>query len=429
MPSGAKFRARILPFKALVLMATLAVGASGQLTITGSLPQGTQGVPYSGQFTANGGLPPYHFLLDEAVSGFQLSDSGQLTGTSSVVGGISFEIAVTDSSTPPLNGFGSFIVGMQAPPPGPLVITTTSLPGGKVGAPYDAIVAASGGTPPYSYSIPSAELTAAGLGMNGTELYGTPGAAGTYNLDLTVWDESNPQQVAHRQFAVTVIPGLSLLTNYVLSTGTPGQAYSAQVTVFTGTPPYTFALVSGSLLPPGLQLNSSSGAITGTPTHVGNYNFQVQVTDANALTGTASLTIPVNGLPLSLTPNSVSAAQVGVPYPPVTFVASGGVAPYTLALVTGSGTPPPGMSFNGSSGVLSGTPTMGGGAGFEILATDQVGSTGYFLISMTVLDIGPATLPGGNVGTPYQQMFFRSGFQPIKSASRLCPARHHWGCP
>ena len=409
--SDARLRARFLFMRALLLTIAFAASAAAQLTINPSLPIATQGVPYTGQFTAAGGVPPYHFVLDQAVSGFQLSDSGQLTGTPPVVGGIPFSVAVTDSSTPHLNGFGSFLVDVEPPPPGPFVMTTTSLPAAKVGAAYNGQIAISGGVPPYSFSIPIAEQVAAGIFLqvsNGT-LYGTPTAPGSFPLDVTVQDHSASPQTVQRQFTVTVIPGLTLLTNYVLATGVPGQAYSAQVTIFTGTPPFSFALVSGAL-PPGVQLNSSSGAIAGTPTHVGNYNFQIQVTDANALTGIANLTIPINGLPLSLAPTSVPAAQVGVPYPPVTFTASGGVAPYSLALVNGSGTPPPGMTFNSNSGVLSGTPSAGGGASFQILATDQVGSTGYFTIFMTVLDIGPPTLPDGIVGTPYAQILSPGGF-------------------
>ncbi len=288
-------------------------------------------------------------------------------------------------------------------------MTTTSLPGGKVGAPYSGQIAVSGGVPPYLYSIPIAEQVASGifLEVSSGALYGTPTTAGTFPLDVTVYDHSDTPQIVQGNFTVTVIPGLSVLTNYTLASGIPGQAYSAQVTVYTGTPPYTFALASGAL-PPGVQLNGSSGAITGTPTHVGNYNFQVQVTDANALTGTASLTIPINGVVLSVAPSSVPAAQVGVPYPPVTFTASGGVAPYTFALVSGSGSPPPGMTFN--AGVLSGTPTAGAAVSFQIVATDQVGSTGHLTISVMALDIDTATLPAGTVGTRTSRFFYPRGF-------------------
>jgi hypothetical protein len=48
--------------------------------------------------------------------------------------------------------------------------------------------------------------------------------------------------------------------------------------------------VSGSL-PAGLTLGSSSGVISGVPTKNGMSTFTVKVTDANAQTATATLTL------------------------------------------------------------------------------------------------------------------------------------------
>ncbi len=61
-----------------------------------------------------------------------------------------------------------------------------------------------------------------------------------------------------------------------------GQAFvpfSSALAVSGGTPPYTFSIVSGSL-PPGLGLNPTNGAITGTPTAAGTFDFTAQVVDA-----------------------------------------------------------------------------------------------------------------------------------------------------
>jgi hypothetical protein len=59
------------------------------------------------------------------------------------------------------------------------------------------------------------------------------------------------------------------------------QAYSHQIYVYRGTPPYTFSLVQGSSLPPGLSM-SSSGLVTGTPLVPGQTRFAVQVVDSSA---------------------------------------------------------------------------------------------------------------------------------------------------
>ncbi len=47
------------------------------------------------------------------------------------------------------------------------------------------------------------------------------------------------------------------------------------MTVGGGTAPYTFSLASGTL-PAGLTLNTSTGAITGTPSATGTFTIQVK---------------------------------------------------------------------------------------------------------------------------------------------------------
>jgi len=61
--------------------------------------------------------------------------------------------------------------------------------------------------------------------------------------------------------------------------GVTNQAYNAVLTVSGGSSPYQFAIKSGSL-PPGMTLNPITGSVSGTPTAVGSYPFQVGVSDA-----------------------------------------------------------------------------------------------------------------------------------------------------
>jgi len=64
----------------------------------------------------------------------------------------------------------------------------------------------------------------------------------------------------------------------ILPDGTIGVPYSADVDAIGGTPPHTFAVSSGAL-PTGLVLNPTTGAITGTPTVDGTFNYTITATE------------------------------------------------------------------------------------------------------------------------------------------------------
>ena len=69
------------------------------------------------------------------------------------------------------------------------------------------------------------------------------------------------------------------VTPSILTNGTVGTAYSQQLEVVGGQPPYTFALAPGSPgLPSGLTV-SSSGLVFGTPDTPGTFDFTVRMTD------------------------------------------------------------------------------------------------------------------------------------------------------
>ena len=74
--------------------------------------------------------------------------------------------------------------------------------------------------------------------------------------------------------------GLSIPLSITFSGGTAqvDTAYSGALIASGGQIPYTYAISAGSL-PDGLSLNTTTGAITGTPTTTGSWTFTGQVTD------------------------------------------------------------------------------------------------------------------------------------------------------
>ena len=84
----------------------------------------------------------------------------------------------------------NFTLVVNAPPPPPLTITnaTSPLPA-QVGVPYSFQFTASGGVPPYSWSLLS---SIPGLTLDATSgvLSGTPTTAGSYSDVATVTDSA-----------------------------------------------------------------------------------------------------------------------------------------------------------------------------------------------------------------------------------------------
>jgi hypothetical protein len=127
--------------------------------------------------------------------------------------------------------------------------------------------------------------------------------------------------------------------------------------------------ITGGLLPPGLILNPASGTISGTPTTAGTYPFFVVVTDTTGLSGPASFSITVSKPPMVINTYSLPQAKEGTSYT-TSFSATGGTYPYNWTITSGS--LPPGLILDPSTGVISGIPGRGtaGTFSFTISVSD-----------------------------------------------------------
>jgi hypothetical protein len=266
-------------------------------------------------------------------------------------------------------------------PPNPaqssnLTITTTSLPGGTVGAAYSSAVAASGGTTPYAYSagsLPNGLTLSSTTGM----ITGTPtqSSVGTASATIKVTDSSRPSpQSATSALSIKISPTSLAVTTSSLPGGTAGSPYpSTTLQASGGVPPYSWALSSGNL-PAGLTL-SAAGAVAGTPSSGGTYPLTFVVTDSYSTpeTAKASLTLTIAGGPtptptLTLTTTTLADATVNTAYS-ATLTATGGVPPYAFSLANGTSLPG-GLTLS-SGGAINGTPTKAGSTSFSVDVTDS----------------------------------------------------------
>jgi Putative Ig domain len=161
-----------------------------------------------------------------------------------------------------------------------------------------------------------ADTTNAGVTWAFTPGAGAPANPGTFTSTLTSATYTSPASVSAKftvaiqatsiaipaevnSVTITINPPQPLaIKTTSLPNGVQNVVYAgAQLQATGGVTPYTWTLVNATTLPANLSL-SSSGAISGTPTTVGNFSFTVQVSDneSTPMTQQATLSITVTNL-------------------------------------------------------------------------------------------------------------------------------------
>src|SRR5450759_1902052 len=373
--------------------------SGARLTITTpSLPDGTVGVAYPPQtLTASGGTPPYSWSWSPAVPGLS-PINGVISGTPTQAGQYAFTLQVTDANYA-IEPRTFTIAIRQAS----LIITTPSLPAATVGGAYPPqTLTASGGTQPYSWSMPPAvpgldfgNYVTIGVGV----ISGTPTQPGQYTFTVKVTDANNATDT--KTFTVTVKPAgaalLTITTDSPLPNATVGKLYQQAISATAGTQPYKWRFVLGSLLGFISAIDPDTGVVSGTPqaSDAGKtIVFDVQVTDATGQAATKRFTVVAIGIstgPLKIaTTSPLPDGSVGLRYwQPST--ATGGSLPYQWSW---TGNTPSGLNIDGASGTISGVPTTTGTFTFTVQVTDSQGADDAKQFTLTV-GIDPNIVPTG----------------------------------
>jgi len=326
----------------------------------------------------------------------------------------------------------------------PAILTSEVLPNGRQGNPYYCLLAAIGGSEPYTWSVVSNALPSGlNLSPNGA-ITGLPEEATSVSFSIAVSCDNGT--AATNQFSLTILPPFAIPFTETFENGGSAPAFWSQEYV-TGTVPWVFRDGNGvETAHPAhaysnqcnacfaVATNGLIGSVTrlvspmidfGTEARAAELTFwhymetwvdeqdELRVYYKTSATGewalvesfTASvgawtqqrITLPETSrtfylafegtanygygvhidniwvgdptLPLSIaTPSPLPDAVVNTFYSNV-LTAVGGTAPYTFAIVEGSGNLPSGLSLSGD-GVISGTPTTVEDAAFTVRVTD-----------------------------------------------------------
>lgn len=194
-----------------------------------------------------------------------------------------------------------------------------------------------------------------------------------------------------------------------LPIATQDVPYSATITTVGASGPFTWVILSGTL-PAGLTLSNSdtsSVAITGTPTTVSSSTITVQATDGAGTPISRTFAISVNPPPALtiITPAIITSGTVSQPYS-FTLQAEFGTPPYTWSL-TGTGSLPPGLSL--TNGTISGTPTTPGSFTFGVKVQDSAAPNPGVATKNLTITINQVS---ANLDLTGSYAFLVSGFDP-----------------
>ncbi len=413
------------------------VGRDYLQTIAGYGPDTLSNGPYNYSVPSGTDLDGLTFTQKDNVS--------ILSGKPSKKGAFSLTVNVSSDSGQNLGTQDYMLNVGDAPTTGSLKLLTTdlapNLAAGVAGQPFGHYLHAAGGTGDYTYDFPATSVDGVTFSPYGDTITvsGTPTTAGSFPFTIGIRnsDGSSGSSPFMLNVSMGLFPGDQFDANGDLPTALVGADYRQPITALGGTGKLTFTnpakvgdltltvadnalILAGKPLTPGTF--SFSIIAIDTDNHRVQHDYTLSVADDPVNLEVLGPQTPAGIVSQSLSTTSLIAAQVNEPYSQ-TFAAVGGDGQYTFHFPNYPSGTVNGLSFtlNGSSLVLSGTPSTAGTFGYLLAVTDGTTSSSppqqYWLNvspavpagALTLAPNGQINLPGGSENVQYSQNFTAYG--------------------
>ena len=284
--------------------------------------------------------------------------TGLISGSVATIGSYDVIISATDPSG---TDTATLVIKIGLP-----VISSPATASGSQGSPFNYQIVASNNPTTY---------TATGLpdGVTITDpttgsISGTPTVSGVFNVTIGA---TNAAGTASKALVLTVT-GAPAITSASTANATTTAAFTYNI-VATGHPAPTYG---ASGLPGGLTVNTTSGAITGTPTAAGTFNVTISATNTIG-TDSKTLVITVTTPAPSINSTLTASAAVGTPF---SYQITASNSPTTF----GATPLPSGLSIS-ATGLISGTPAAGtGGTKNVTITATNAGGTDTETLVITI---------------------------------------------